>query len=115
MNHGALKLGLAALIVLAGSAPAGADETKPKPKPAAAKAKPRPVKAKPQADLVELNSADKALLMTLPGITGAYADKIIAGRPYNSKADLVSHQIIPADLYPGLHALVIVHPKGVKP
>ena len=111
MNYGVLRSGLVALVVLAGFAPAGADEIKPK----LASAKPRPVKAKPQADLVELNSADKARLMTLPGITGAYADKIIAGRPYNSKADLVSHQIIPADLYPGLHALVIVHPKGVKP
>jgi hypothetical protein len=38
--------------------------------------------------VVELNSATLAEVETLPGITPDYAQKIIAGRPYQSMADL---------------------------
>jgi competence protein ComEA len=36
--------------------------------------------AKSEADLIDLNSATKDQLKTLPGIGDAYADKIIAGQ-----------------------------------
>lgn len=48
---------------------------------------------------VDINSATKEELKAVPGITDAYADKIIAGRPYKSKAHLVTHDIITAGLY----------------
>ncbi len=48
----------------------------------------------PQEKRVDINSASKQELMKLPYVDEATADKIIAGRPYLSKAQLVSKKII---------------------
>ena len=68
-----------------------------------AKAKGRRAKVK----LVDINSASKAELMKLPGIDDAEADKIIAGRPYLSKAHLVTHNIIPRGIYEQIKGQII--------
>jgi DNA uptake protein ComE-like DNA-binding protein len=68
-----------------------------------AQAKDKPAATTPapaaKAELLDLNSATEAQLKELPGIGDAYSKKIIAGRPYANKTQLVSKGIIPQATY----------------
>ena len=49
--------------------------------------------------LLDINSATKQELTALPGIGDAYSQKIIDGRPYARKDQLVSKNIVPKATY----------------
>lgn len=111
------SLALAALVL---TAPVlGAQTTQPHagapaPKPAAASQAPaKQTAAKPAATtqapaktstgsaqaLVDINHASAAELEAVAGIGKTYAAKIIAGRPYASKQQLVQKKILPQSAY----------------
>ena len=88
---------LSAFVLFSTAAPLLQAATAPVAAPGAPQAKP----------LMDINAASKEDLMKLPGIGDAYAAKIIAGRPYKAKTELVSKKIIPQATYDKIKALVI--------
>jgi DNA uptake protein ComE-like DNA-binding protein len=105
----ALALGLLA------STPSMAQSTQPAAKsdkmapagkmaPAASSSK---MAAPAKSDKIDINTATKDELMAFKGIGDKYSDKIIAGRPYAKKDQLVSKNILPEATYKKLADKII--------
>ncbi len=94
---------LAVILLLAAAPVATAPDTKA--------AKPAPSAAPSKAPLLDINSAGLDELKALPGIGDAYAQKIIDGRPYKGKDDLVKKKIIPQATYKKIAGMIIAKQK----
>lgn len=64
----------------------------------------------PSGQQIDLNKASREKLKSLPGIGDAEAARIIAGRPYYSKTDLVFRKVLPEGSYAAIKYRVFASP-----
>lgn len=69
----------------------------------------------PKAKLVDINSASVAELKTLPGIGDAEAARIVAARPYRSKAFLVEAKVLSEAQFDAVNARIVAVQKNLPP
>ena len=79
------------------------------PAPKASESKMAPA---PKVELLDINSASADQLDALPGVGKAYSAKIIAGRPYKGKDDLVNKSILPQATYDKIKDKIIAKQKS---
>jgi len=99
VTHLGAALCLLAVVGTSAFAQTSTTTAKPAAKPATTTAKPATTTAKATVAKTDLNSASKADLMKLAGVGDAIADKIIAGRPFARKDELVQKKILSQSAY----------------
>lgn len=98
---GVLVLGLSLAFAQKGPVKGGVKDAPAAAKKAAAAA----------SDLIDINTASADTLRTLPGIGEAYSQKIVKGRPYRAKNELVQKNIIPEATYDKIKDKIIAKQK----
>ena len=69
--------------------------------------KPAPVATGSRSALLDINTASPEQLLALPGMGRAYVQRVIAGRPYTAKNQLVSRGILPETAYEKMAAQIV--------
>ena len=62
-----------------------------------------------RSKLMDINAASTDELKTLPGVTDDLAGKIVAGRPYTGKDQLLKQKIVDKDEYAKIRPLIVAH------
>jgi competence protein ComEA len=103
------KLALATLVAfgLIAVSPLAAQTAAP-----GAAAKPAAAAPASTAKPLDINTASKKQLMTLPGIGDVYADKIIKARPFKGKDDIMSDKVgVPQATYDKIKDMIVAKQK----
>ena len=93
-----ILLGAFASLALTAAQPAAAPAKTATPAAKTANAAPAAKKAA-ETKIVDINTASVDELKALPGVGDAYAQKIVDGRPYKGRNELLDRKIVPADVY----------------
>jgi len=108
MPHQLIPVAIVSAMLLLGSSHAATAQQPQGTNPASAatttKAKAAPA---PKVKLVDINSASRVELKTLPGIGDAEAARIIAARPYPSKAKLAADKVLSMEAYAALKGRIV--------
>lgn len=109
MKNRSISSALICVLLLAGSWSMTAHAAASAPQSAASHAKAATSKHKAAAKikLVDINTASVEELSKLPGIAAEDAAKIVAGRPYGSKAWLVTQSVIPEAKFHSISAFIV--------
>jgi competence protein ComEA len=65
------------------------------------------VAAQPSGVLIDINTATAAELGAIPGLGNAYVRRIILGRPYSAKNQLVTRGVLPQEVYEKIQTRII--------
>ena len=107
---------VAVLMVVGGIAAPATAQTKEGAKKAETSSKTETDKKAPEKSgkKLDLNSASKAEIDALPGVGEAYAQKVVDGRPYKRKDELVQRKIIPQATYDKIKDQIIAKQDTAK-
>ena len=79
------------------------------PAPAASQVGPTAQTTAPLAGPLDLNTATPTQLRALPGMGDAYVKRILEGRPYTAKNQLITRGILPQNAYDRIREFIVAH------